>query len=296
MRRIASVTLAALLCCGAVQAQESAVTVAPYLPANPPPWAAPQAAPPTQIPGTLRLPPGSARGPAVIILHGSSGVDGRGETYARALLAAGIASLELDMWRARSIGTGQGVAQRPRVPDTLPDVFGAARFLAAHPRVDPQRIGALGMSYGAQLALMAATESVGRLYGAGGTDLRAVLPLYPPCWGWEGSGPYARLVSPGFPRIPLLLMIGDQDDYDGDGGASCRKLVAAGGPQAQARAAIVVFPGATHGWETQRGMNYRDPAAARGQGGMVRFQRNPATTEESTRRAVAFFQTSLAPR
>jgi dienelactone hydrolase len=297
MRGIGLAALGALLLlAGGARAQDSAVTVAPHLPANAPQWAVPQQAPPAQIPGTLRLPPGNARIPMVVILHGSGGVDGRGEAYARALLAAGIGSLELDMWRPRGIGTGQGVQHRPRVPDTLPDVFGALRFLAQHPRVDPQRIGVMGMSYGAQLSLLAATDPVGRVYGAGGPDFRAALPIYPPCWAWDAQGPYARFVTPNFPRLPLLLLAGEQDDYDADGGASCRRLVAAGGPPGRARAAIHVYPGATHGWETQRPMTYRDPGANRGQGGNVRLQRDPATTADGTRRAVAFFQASLTPR
>ena len=50
------------------------------------------------------------RGPAVLICHGSDGVDGRGEFHAAALNAAGIATLEIDMWAAR--GTGRGAASR----------------------------------------------------------------------------------------------------------------------------------------------------------------------------------------
>ncbi|MDB5494109.1 MAG: hypothetical protein JWP86_1446, partial [Phenylobacterium sp.] len=38
---------------------------------------------------------------AVVICHGSDGVDGRGDFHAAALNAAGIATLEIDMWAAR---------------------------------------------------------------------------------------------------------------------------------------------------------------------------------------------------
>ena len=41
----------------------------------------------------------------MLILHGSAGVDSRGDFYARALNAAGIATLEIDYWEARG-GSG----------------------------------------------------------------------------------------------------------------------------------------------------------------------------------------------
>jgi dienelactone hydrolase len=144
--------------------------------------------------------------------------------------------------------------------------------------------------------MIVASDAVGRFYATGGPDFRAALPLYPGCWGYEAGGPYVRLVTPNWPRMPLLVMSGDQDDYDADSGASCRRIVAQGSPAAQARGSVRIIAGATHGWETQRPTTYRDPAAARGRGGIVRFENNRAATEESTRAAVAFFQARLAPR
>lgn len=41
--------------------------------------------------------------PAVVIMHGSAGVDSRGALYARELNLAGIATLEVDMWGARGL-------------------------------------------------------------------------------------------------------------------------------------------------------------------------------------------------
>jgi dienelactone hydrolase len=278
---------------GSAGAQDtSTIAVTPHRPANLPQWLAIQSPTPGQVPGTLRLPGGTGRVAAVVVLHGSGGVDGRGEMYGRALQAAGIAALEIDMWRARGIGVGQGVDRRPRTADTLPDVFGAVRALAAHPRIDPRRIGVMGMSYGGGLSMLAATEGVGRAYGTGGADIRAAAPLYPPCWAYDEGGPLVRLAGPSFPRLPMLLLAGAEDDYDADAGGSCRKLGAG-----RARMEVHVYPGTTHAWDTRgAGGNYRDPAANRGRGGAVRMQRNATTTEDGTRRVVAFFTRTLAPR
>ena len=74
--------------------------------------------------GVLRVPANAVRPmPAVLIVHGSAGVDSRGNFYASELNAAGIATFEIDMWSARNIGGG---GDRPKgVPLTLPDAYAA---------------------------------------------------------------------------------------------------------------------------------------------------------------------------
>ena len=52
-----------------------------------------------EVSGRFGIPAGSAqKTPAVLILHGSGGVDGRGAFYAKALQEAGIATLEITMF------------------------------------------------------------------------------------------------------------------------------------------------------------------------------------------------------
>lgn len=64
------------------------------------------AEPPLHVAGKLRTPlnpePGAKVG-AVLICHGSDGVDGRGGYYAPALNEAGLATLEIDMWAGKSV-------------------------------------------------------------------------------------------------------------------------------------------------------------------------------------------------
>ena len=76
---------------------------------------------PLNVSAQLRVPTIDAaeKIPAVVIVHGSCGVDGRGNFYGEALNDAGIATLEIDMWAAR--GWLGGISGRPRgVPETLP--------------------------------------------------------------------------------------------------------------------------------------------------------------------------------
>ncbi len=61
-----------------------------------------------------------------MILHGSAGIDFRGDFYAKALNNAGIATLEIDMWEGRGISSAE---DRPPLPlFTCPDVFAPLGF------------------------------------------------------------------------------------------------------------------------------------------------------------------------
>ena len=295
----AAMVLAAVMTCTAPPAafsQTTSTSFAPYVPPGLPVSLAPLQPPPAAIPALLRLPPGTGPVPAVVILHGPAGIDGLGARYAEHLLAAGIGSLEIDMFSPRGIGRGQGLSQRPPRADAMPDVYGALRALASHPRVDAERIGVMGLSYGAGLAVYLATTPPGRAYAAGGQDFRAAAALYPVCYGYDPDHPLARLLGLSFPRLPLLMLVAERDDYDSDGGASCLRLAASGAAAAQARMQVHVLAGATHMWDSESNLTFRDPAARRGQGGQIRVLPNRAATEEGLRRVVTFFQETLGAR
>ena len=115
-----------------------------------------QADPPLTLAGKLLTPVDAEPAPAVLICHGSDGVDPRGQFHADALNAAGFATFEIDMWAAR--GVKRGALARPRSPiDTLPDAFAALAFMARQPEIDPDRLGILGFSWGGVVALLSAT-------------------------------------------------------------------------------------------------------------------------------------------
>ncbi|NND97179.1 MAG: alpha/beta hydrolase, partial [Pirellulaceae bacterium] len=110
------------------------------------------------VAGELRIPQSEQdKFPAVIIVHGSNGVDTRGEYHAMSLNEKGIITLEIDMWAARKNFSGAG--QRPKgVPETLPDAYGALIYLASLPFVDAQRIGIMGFSWGGVVTMLTATK------------------------------------------------------------------------------------------------------------------------------------------
>jgi len=116
--------------------------------------------------------------PAVLILHGSGGVDSRGAHYADAFNRAGLATLELDLWAPRGV---QGSGGRPQhVRETLPDAFAALHLLARmNGIIDADRIGVTGFSWGGIVSMLSATQANRDAFAIGAERFAAHAPFYP---------------------------------------------------------------------------------------------------------------------
>src|SRR4029079_12019113 len=106
-----------------------------------------------KLAGTLTLPPGDGPFPAVLLLTGS-GPENRDEevfghkpflVIADHLTRAGIAVLRVD---DRGVGGSTGNVATSTTADFADDALAGVRFLKAHPRIAPGRIGLLGHSEG----------------------------------------------------------------------------------------------------------------------------------------------------
>jgi dienelactone hydrolase len=250
---------------------------------------------PLSISGQLRIPvlydeelDTQQNVPAVLVLHGSAGIDSRGEFYIEALNKAGIATLEIDMWAARSL-TGGG--DRPALPTlTVPDAFGALKYLSEIPNIDAERIGIIGYSWGGVVTMLAATESYTTLYGNGLT-FAAHVAHYPVCWAYNIGIPGMEFNN--LTGNPLLIQIGDLDDYD-EGGAPCENLIASLSESEQSIASVNVYPNAYHAWDRlQPSITVFDPFSHLGVGGDVEIVPNPGKAFQSRTKAVRFFQDSF---
>lgn len=246
--------------------------------------------PPLTLAGKLCAPkaPPTGGAPAVLICHGSDGVDGRGEFHAGALQAAGIATLEVDMWAAR--GTGRGAANRPKaLLSTVPDVFGALRFLAAQPEIDPARIGIMGFSWGGVMTLLAATQRYAGALAGEGPRFAAHAAFYPACWNYMPGGPLPLSPMTG---APVLIQTGDADAYDApDAG----EALLASLPAEDARhVRVITHKGAGHGFDRDRPtMIINDPYAHNGKGGEVVMAFHREAAEAARKAVVGFFSEVL---
>lgn len=228
--------------------------------------------------------------PAVVILHGSAGVDSRGDFYARALNAAGIATFEIDMWEARGINSA---ADRPPVPlFTYPDAFGALKFLSEHPNIDPNRIGVLGFSWGGVVTMASATERYASQFG-GNLRFAAHVAHYPICYAYNLQIPGVEFGD--LTGAPILIQIGQEDDYDnGSGPCFALKDSDSLNSEEQSILEVIAYDGAFHGWDRlEVPIKVTDPFSNLGNGGEVEIIPDVDQAYNSRRNVVRFFLQNL---
>ncbi|HEY1751257.1 MAG TPA: dienelactone hydrolase family protein [Caulobacteraceae bacterium] len=244
-----------------------------------------EADPPLSVAGKLMTPTDGEPVPAVLICHGSDGVDARGAFHAEALTAAGIATFEIDMWAAR--GVGRGAVARPRsVPETLPDAFAALAFMARQPEIDAGRLGVLGFSWGGVVSLLTATRRWRETLGASAPQVRAHAALYPVCWAYE-TVPGLSLAE--LTGAPILIQAGDADAYDDPDGLD--QLLARLPPTSRAVIRGITHKGAGHGFDRDApAREIVDPFAHKGKGGPVLMAHHREAAEAARRANVAFFR------
>src|SRR5260221_6948431 len=167
--------------------------------------------------GELRIPgPPGTKMPAVILVHGSGGISGATDAWARELNAIGVAAFILDTFSGRGIvSTVADQSQLNPVP-MMVDSYRALALLAEHPRIDPTRIAIMGFSKGAVASVYSANERFRRMYAPLGADFAAHIGLYTPC-----NVEYRDHEKTT--RKPIRLFHGIADDYVAIG--PCRTYV-----------------------------------------------------------------------
>ena len=243
-------------------------------------------------PDPLKIPalysrPKAPSGAAVVIVHGSSGPDSRGPALAAALLGAGMATLEIDMWAPRGL---KGGLDRPKsLTDTLPDVFGAFAYLAGRDDVDAERIGIAGFSWGGVMSMLTATRPHAERWLQGGERFAAHAPFYPVAWAYDRV---PGLEFREFTGAPILLQCGALDSYDPPGAPE--RLRDETERLAPGLLRLIVHEGATHAFDrTEPDMMIRDPFAHGGQGGEVLFAANGEAAAAARAAAAKFFSDNL---
>lgn len=160
----------------------------------------------TVISGDLSMPGDGRRVvPAVIILHGSSGVNPGERVWARRINALGYASFVVDSFTGRGIRSTEKDQSQLSMTANIADAYAALRLLSTDPRIDRRRIAVMGFSRGAVAALYSSLEPF-RLAATGG-DLRfaAHVAFYPSC----GISYDAQHLD----GSPILMLVGGKDNY-----------------------------------------------------------------------------------
>ena len=244
-----------------------------------------------EVSGRFGLPAHStATVPAVLILHGD-GIDGRGAFYAKALQEAGIATLEITMFP---------LGGRPKAgwKATMPHAAAALKWLAAQPKVNRQRLGVMGFSWGGAMSVLISSELVQERLGKDVPKPAAFAPFYPVC-----ATVIRSVLNPEHAfynaqtqmrATPMLIQVGTRDDYD-DGERPCDALIAMWPAAVREYETVRYLPGATHGFDAPKGRQYEDPFAHAGRGGAVNIIPNPEAAADARQALVSFFVKYLKP-
>ena len=237
--------------------------------------------------GKLNYPLTSANGAAVLIVHGSGGIDTRGELHTKSLNAVGFVTLEIDLWAARG-WMGSSFGRPSSVPETLPDAFAALSFLVDLEGVDADRIGIVGFSWGGVVSMLSrSTNYLNNL--SGDHQFAANVAFYPVCWVYNKVPGYElnEMV-----RQPLLILTGEWDDYDTP--TSCLEWQGSLNEPDQGNVEIVVYPRSYHGFNTSAApMEVTDPFSHQGKGGKVTIKAGKQSRVQSGRAVVEFFNKNL---
>ena len=193
----------------------------------------------TALDGYLLRPAGAGPFPAIVALHGCSGLWGRqdGELSKRhadwgeRLVQAGYLVLFPDSFNPRGVrSVCSSTARVVRLAGRADDAIGAAQWLAEQSFVDKTRIAALGWSNGGSTVLRLVAHRHAKPMFA------AAVAFYPGC-----SVLFTR--NRWQPRFPLLIQIGEADDWTP--AAPCKELAS----WFKGSIRIEVYPDAHHDFD-----------------------------------------------
>ncbi len=239
-----------------------------------------------QIPVMVSKPDGPGPFPAVVIMHDCSGLgprsSGAPRRWATELVARGYVVVMPDGFSTRALPGGIcTVPLSERRANVSPDrragdAHAALAYARALPYVDGHRVAIMGGSHGGSTTLAT-------MVAPAGAGFAAAIALYPRCERFSGA--YR-------PIAPLLILIGDKDDWTP--AEPCRKLAdaarAAGHP-----VTIKVYPGAHHSFDSPNPVRYVaariNPNAPGGRGATTGG--DPAAWADSIDQVVAFFDLHL---
>jgi dienelactone hydrolase len=191
---------------------------------------------PPNLPAYLTRPTGAGRFPAVVILHGCSGLSSGPVRTADRLRIWGYVALVLDSLAPRGIDDACGLSVGQEI-----DAHAALHYLAQQEFVDRDRVAVLGYSLGGAAALSLAREGDIAEFDE---KFRAAIAYYPGCY--DTGAPMS---------VPTMILIGGADDWTPAAACSALtdRLQKSGTP-----IDLTVYPGAYHAFNfSQAGPGFR---------------------------------------
>lgn len=187
-----------------------------------------------ELSGWLYRPEGTGPFPAIVLAHTCAGVSEHTAMWGKLLSGWGYVVVAPDSFNPRGVsnvcGNGMIVSGGTRVAD----VAGALDFLNAQPFVRRNDIGLIGHSHGGWTTVRAVQGD----FGLARRGLKAAVGYYPLC-------------QPAFDTnvsVPLLILIGDRDDWTP--ADNCRRLQKAGFTRPDL-VETIYYPNAYHSFDSK---------------------------------------------
>ncbi|MGD0390564.1 MAG: dienelactone hydrolase family protein [Tepidisphaeraceae bacterium] len=233
--------------------------------------------------GTLYMPENSSTPcPALVVVHGTSGINSVGRFYRGPILNAGIAFFEVDF----KTGIFTSPINRPP-PDTfVPMGFAALKELRKLPAIDPNRIGIMGFSLGGHLTVTTAFEKNRKLWMGDEKGFATHVAFYPVCRTFITQSD-CRMTG-----APMIILYGTEDCYgEGKYVPEFKSLLS---KKYNFDVTTVEYAGAAHDFNrNEPPMHYFDPAAIHGRGYVI-WDENAAN--DSLIRVLDFLSKTLAAK
>jgi dienelactone hydrolase len=248
-----------------------------------------------KIEAVLRKPQGEGSGQALLLIHHAGGF-GAGTTtqYADLFVQRGFTTLELRMF-------DRPTDQRPSALALYAMMAAGLRHLAQQPDVKPEKIAAVGLSLGAFMTITATSTWFYDHHKLGTMRFSRVAALYPVCWMMteavqgrtQGLTIFEGLptdVIQNFARVPLLILAGGKDNYDGSNPNACPDFVKSlPDPRQVQLSQVKVYAEATHGWDHGRTYGFTAHNACPGRTSCRNVNvSNPVTVEKGKRDLLEF--------
>ncbi|WP_236952193.1 dienelactone hydrolase family protein [Mesorhizobium sp. 131-3-5] len=202
---------------------------------------------PATLDAMLFKPQGQGPFPAVVAMHGCSGLwsskngaelSPRHADWGRRLAALGYVVIFPDSFGSRDLGPQCKNGDREVEPyrERVEDANAARRYLQTLPYVKPAAIALLGWSNGGSTVLY--TVRPKDRPKPDSPDFRAAVAFYPGCRAPAEKGDWAT-------RVPLLIVMGEADDWTP--AAPCKALADANPDSVK----LILYAGAYHDFDNE---------------------------------------------
>ena len=209
-----------------------------------------------EVSGKLLLPKNIVgKVPAVIVVHGTGGIDERTSYFAEQLPKEGIAAFIVDF------KSGVFTSPRDRPPNDafLPAAFAALRILREKSEIEPDKIAIIGFSLGGHLSVTTSLLSNKNKWLGDEPGFAAHVSYYPGCLFLD-----KKINSESKITSPVKIYWGTKDSY-GDG-ESCPLLIKKIQTSLSINIEYDAFEGGHHGFDGSKSIRFFDPAALKNDG------------------------------